>query len=161
MYKHYSTAGCGIRFLADNYLFLKAEAQNLDRAYIEEKLTEYGILGFETETRSLAFKIFEEQALTEEEEQLLDIFIHFGIFGSESQRLTKTMEGYDGTLKEAKRRYLLTRLFPPKKKMLADYRVLERKPWLLPAYYIFRLFKGIAHPKETFGEVKNVKNIKE
>ncbi|MCR5208197.1 MAG: nucleotidyltransferase family protein [Eubacterium sp.] len=160
MYKHYSTAGCGIRFLADNYLFLKKESGRLDYEYISSRLSEYGIADFERETRKLAFKLFDGEELTENDEKLLEVFINFGIFGSGKIKLTRELEGMGGSLESAKKQYLLKRLFPPVKKMKADYRVLEKRPYLLPVYYIYRLFKGAANPEKTLGEVKDIRNIK-
>ncbi len=162
MYKHFSTAGCGIRFLADNYLFLRRDGDKLDNAYVSEKLSEYGILDFEQKTRRLAFKIFDGEKLSDDEEELLRVFINFGIFGSDSVRIQRELEQMaDGTpLDKAKKKYILKRLFPPKKKMKADYRVLEKHPYLLPAIYIHRFFKVIFNPKDTLDEVKNVKHVK-
>ena len=162
MYKHYSTAGCGIRFLADNYLFLRRDGDKLNSAYVEEKLGEYGISDFERETRELAFKVFEEQELNAEEEKLLEVFINFGIFGKGSVRIQRRLEelaGEDG-IEQAKRKYIIKRMFPPVKKMKADYRVLEKHPYLLPAIYVHRFFKVAFNPKETVDEIKNVKQVK-
>lgn len=161
MFKHYSTAGCGIRFLADNYLLLKRDGKLLDEDYISSKLTEYGILDFEKETKDLAFKVFEEKELSEEDEKLLEVFINFGIYGSGKIRLSKQLSAIseDGDIQNAKRRYILKRLFPPKKKMIADYRTLEDKPYLLPAYYVYRLFKGAANSSDTIKEIKDINNI--
>ncbi|HBA94018.1 MAG TPA: hypothetical protein DCZ02_05315 [Ruminococcaceae bacterium] len=60
------------------------------------------------------------------------------------------------SLEQAKKNYLLSRLFPPKKKMIADNRILEKKPYLLPWYYVKRLFKAIFNSKKTLGELKTV-----
>lgn len=162
MYKHYSTAGCGIRFLADNYLLLKKDGDKLDYGYINSRLDEFGILDFEKETRELAFKLFDEKELDEKDEKLLEVFINFGIFGTGKVRITRALEEMSegSDLKSAKRKYILRRLFPPKKKMLADYRALEKRPYLLPAYYFYRFFKGAAHSKETLDEVKSVNSVK-
>ena len=45
----------------------------------------------------------------------------------------------------SKSKYFFRRLFPEKKKMLANYRQLEKKPYLLPFYYIVRLFTKIKY----------------
>lgn len=44
MYKHYSTNGCGVRFLADVYLLYTKENARLDRPYIEAEFRKMGIL---------------------------------------------------------------------------------------------------------------------
>ncbi|MBQ3904184.1 MAG: nucleotidyltransferase family protein [Eubacterium sp.] len=160
MFKHYSSGGCGIRFLCDNYLFLKKENEKLDFDYINSKLASFGIAEFEKQTRELAFKLFDEKELSGDDENLLDDFINSGIFGTSKARLEKEFEATDGSLESAKQRYILKRLFPPKKKMIADYRALEKRPYLLPLYYIYRFFRGAAHSKETVNEIKDINSIK-
>jgi hypothetical protein len=161
MYKHFSTAGCGIRFLADNYLFLKKESENLNWDYINSKLSEFGIADYERESRQLAYKIFDELELTNQETKLLEIYINFGIYGDGNVALLKDVKKLadDGNIHAAKSKYIMKRLFPSKKKMVADYRVLEKKPYLLGAYYIYRLLKGVKNSKRTIGEINAVKNI--
>jgi hypothetical protein len=163
MYKHYSTAGCGIRFLADNYLFLKQENDKLNWKYVNSQLEKFGILAYEKDSRELAFKIFDEKELSESEIKMLETYINCGIYGDVSVKLTKDIEkiaGDDGSIADAKKKYLFKRLFPDKKKMIADYRILEKKPYLLPFYYIYRLFKGAFNSKKTINEIKKVKSIK-
>ena len=46
MYKHYSTNGCGVRFLADVYLLYTKESARLDRPYIEAEFRKMDILFF-------------------------------------------------------------------------------------------------------------------
>ncbi len=161
MFKHFSSAGCGVRFLADNFLLLKKDGKKLDFGYVSAKLDEYGILDFERKTRELAIKLFSDEELSYEEEELLGVFLNFGIFGSEKIKLSRELEAMSkgASINSAKRSYVLKRLFPPKKKMIADYRALEKRPYLLPAYYAYRLIKGALHPKETLGEVKSVNSI--
>lgn len=161
MYKHYSTAGCGVRFLADNYLFLKAENDNLNWSYINSKLNEFGILDYEKRSRELAFKIFECEELNANELKLLETYINNGIYGDGNISLEKSINSLskNGSIATAKKKYILKRLFPPKKKMIADYRVLEKKPYLLFALYIYRLFKAIFNSKATLTEFKAVNSI--
>lgn len=163
MYKHFSTAGCGVRFLADIYVFLRKEKDNLDWGYIHECLEQYGISEYEKESRELAFKLFGEKELSEKETALFETYINFGIYGSGKIRLAKNIEKLadSGSVKNAKKKYIFKRLFPSRKKMIADYRVLEKKPWLLPAYYIVRLFKGAVNGKSTISEIKAVNEIKD
>ena len=161
MYKHYSTAGCGVRFLADNYLFLKKEQNNLNWDYISGKMQEYGIAEYEKKSRELAFKIFDEEPLNDEEIKLLENYINFGIYGDGNIALRRNIEklSENGDIQNAKKKYIFRRLFPEKKKMIADYRVLEKKPYLLPFYYIYRLFKGARNGSKTLSEYKAVKDM--
>lgn len=162
MYKHYSTAGCGIRFLADHYLFLKKENEKLNWNYINSFFEKWNITDFEKNSRQLAFKIFDEEKLTDDEIALLETFINFGIFGDGQIKLTNRINALaeNSSIENAKKKYLLYRLFPPKEKMIADYRALEKRKYLLPFYYIYRLLKGAKNSKKTFDEINSIKNVK-
>lgn len=163
MYKHFSTAGCGIRFLADHYLFLKKENDNLNWDYINQKLDSFGILDYEKKSRILAFKLYDEEELDDEELTLLETYINFGIYGDGNIRLGKSIEKLadGGSMKKAKIKYIFERLFPSKATMVANNRILEKHIYLLPAMYIIRLFKGLIHREKSMGELNDIKNIKE
>lgn len=162
MYKHFSSAGCGIRFLVDNYLILKKEENNLDWDYINNFFDKIGIADFEKQCRNLALKLFDNIELNDDENDLFEVFINNGIFGDYKIRISKTIQSMvndDVDIKKAKKQYILYRLFPPKEKMIADYRVLEKKPYLLFAYYIFRLFKALINGKKSLSEFSDINNI--
>lgn len=156
MYKHFSTAGCGIRFLTDNYLFLKKEQDNLNWDYINSAMQEYGIADFERDCRKLAFDMFEERELTDNQLKLLETFINYGIYGDGKIRLANDIERI---AQGKKSKYFIYRLLPPKSKMIADYRVLEKKPWLLGYYYVQRIVKAIVNGKSTLNEISSIKDI--
>lgn len=165
MYKHFSTAGCGIRFLADIYVFLKKENDNLDWNYINDYLEKHGILQYEKESKSLADKIFNEKELSDDEMKLLETYINFGIYGKGDVRISREVEKLaekgETSIGKAKRKYIFSRLFPSKKKMKEDYIALQKRPYLLPLYYIFRLFKGIFNGRRTINEYKTINNVNE
>lgn len=163
MYKHYSTAGCGVRFLADIYVVLKKDNDVLDWDYINSQLEIFGISEYEQKSRTLAFKLFDEKELDENDIALLETYINFGIYGSGKIKLQKELMSLadSGSLEKAKKKYIIKRLFPSVKKMKADYRVLEKKPYLLPAYYIYRLFRALFNRKKTMAEFKNINEIEE
>lgn len=161
MYKHFTTAGCGIRFLADNYLFLKKEQDKLDWKRIDSFMSEYNISEYEHKCRKLAFDMFDENELDDGELELLETFMNFGIFGNGSIRIANRIKkmSENSNLEQAKKDYILYRLFPPKAKMIADNRILEKKPYLLPLYYILRLFKAMFNGKKTLDEISNIKDV--
>lgn len=163
MYKHYSTAGCGVRFLVDIYVVLKKDNDVLDWNYINSQLAEYGILDYEQKSKKLAFKLFDEKELDENEIKLLETYINFGIYGSGKIRLEKEILKFaeDSSVEKAKKKYILKRLFPSVKKMKADYRVLEKRPYLLPVFYIYRLFRALFNKEKTMAEIKNINEIEE
>ena len=178
MYKHYITAGCGIRFLADTYLMVKKDGDVFDWNYINKKLTEFGIADFEKRARELALKLFDPENVFDmdtlsrdadgdsiSDRQFLVAFLAHGLYNDptlwHSYLLKQIYEKDDISVEKAKTKYFWRRVFPTKEKMVMDYKVLEKKPYLLPAYYIMRFFKMAAHPKKFVGEAETVQKIKE
>lgn len=163
MYKHYISGGCGIRFLADNYLFLRKEKDNLNWDYIDSFLDKYSISEYEKRTAELAFKIFDNKLddLSESEIELFLDFINFGIYGTQEKKIEGDLNKYgDGSIKSKKFRYLFDRIFPPKKELITYHRILKDKPYLIPWFYIKRLFTAVFKLKKFYKEYKTLKNIK-
>ena len=159
MYKHYLFGGFGIRFLLDTYLIVKAEEADWNRAYIDEKLSQLKLGDFEEEVRTLSFAVVDGTPLSEEQSAFLQNMFDTGVFGTQTN-----VDAVYSRFKEENRNssrfaYLLQRLFPSKKKMVSDYRILEKKPYLLPAYYLYRLFRGAAKSKETVKEIKTIHHL--
>ncbi|MBE6742510.1 MAG: hypothetical protein E7570_09465 [Ruminococcaceae bacterium] len=161
MYKHYIKACCGIRFLVDNYLFLKKEGGSLNREYINSELEKFELSDYEKQTKSLAMKVFDGEELSEEEKKLLSSYTDFGIYGNNEGKHLQAYSALsqDNSKAGAKFKYFLHRLFPKKSDMLYLYPVLEKKPYLLPFMLIHRFFKGIFHFKETKAEIQRLNQI--
>ena len=161
MYKHYVKFCCGLRFLVDNYLFIKKEGKNLNFDYINSELEKYSLSDYEKETRSLANKAFDGEELSEEEKKLLKNYTDFGLFGDSEGKVVQELSAVsDGNSKaNAKARYIMRRLFPKKRDMLFIYPVLEKKPYLYPFMLIHRFFKGLFNIKKTTEELKSVNQI--
>jgi len=161
MFKHYIKACCGIRFLVDNYLFLKKESEFLNWDYIENELAKHGLSDYEKQTKSLFLKVFDGEELSDEEKKLLSGYTEFGIFGSEKgKQLQAYSAAAQGSSKSGARfKYFMRRLFPKKSDMLFIYPVLEKKPYLLPFMLIHRFFKGIFNFRKTKAEIKRLNQI--
>ncbi len=161
MFKHYIKSCCGIRFLVDNYLFLKNEEKNLNWEYIKSELEKYGLSDYEKQTRELSIKLFDSEELGSDEKKLLKRYTEFGLFGNdEGKILQKYSEASEGSSKSgAKLKYILRRLFPKKSDMLYNYPVLEKKPYLMPFMLIHRFFKSLFNIKKTTDELKSVNQI--
>ncbi|MEI3308951.1 MAG: nucleotidyltransferase family protein [Eggerthella lenta] len=59
-FKHYDASGCGIRFLVDQLVFLRARGKGLDRSYLADELSKLGLRDFEQWTRRLSFRALED-----------------------------------------------------------------------------------------------------
>ena len=132
-YKHYRASGCGIRTLIDYYLFIKNN--NLDFAYINKELEKLNLLEFSNKISSLSMKLFNDETLNQEEEEMLLYIASSGTYGSTEHAVKK------GIKEKGKYGYLMSRLFPP----LSFYKTAY--PWaykcriLIPIAWLMRFFR--------------------
>ncbi|MBR2100999.1 MAG: nucleotidyltransferase family protein [Eubacterium sp.] len=160
MYKHYIKACCGIRFLIDNYLFIKKEESSLNWNYIERELDKHGLFEYENQTRRLAKAVFEEQELSDYDNKLLESYTDFGLFGNRQGRILQDyMHSSGGSKGKTRLKYILHRLFPKRKEIISSYPVLEKAPILYPFMLIHRFFKGLFNIRKTTDELKTVEEI--
>lgn len=143
-YKHFICDGTGIRSLLDCYVYLKAKSEDLDFEYIEQQLEKLGIAGYERNRRELSLKIFApgDPCLSEDEEKLLDQYLHFGTYGSFEHRVDKRIkEQYQKSGKRSKWQYMLRRIFPDPETMSMEVSFVKRYPVLYPAGVVVRLMR--------------------
>ena len=141
-YKHYATAGCGIRTLADIYLYRKKNTR-LNPEYINSQLEALGIAEYEENSRKLAFLLFDREAtpeikLPKELSEMLDYYITSGVFGTTSQLFDNAISDVTGggeLTGRLKLKYLMSRLFPS----IEYYR--EHHPratkWIIPIPFLW------------------------
>lgn len=161
MYKHYILGGFGIRFFADVYVLLTKLKDELDKAYIDSKLEKMGLVDFEFDVRSICFALFDDKEITNSQVLFLNESISFGIYGSGG--VTGAKLYYDeyrskhGDVSVSK--YYRSKIFPSKAYMKRTYPVLTKKPYLLFAYYIIRLFDKFFHSRKRIKS--DIKMLKE
>ena len=153
-YKHFHNAGCGIRTLVDYYLFLKNN--KLDFAYINQELAKLDLLDFSNQISSLSMKVFNDEPLNEDEEEMLLFIASSGTYGTFENLAAKGVE------EKGKFRYLMSRIFPP----LSYYKMVY--PWaykcriLIPVAWIARFFRILfKNSKGATAEIKAITKQKE
>ena len=161
MYKHYTLGGFGFRFIADNYLMLK-QLEVSDNAYVKSRLEHMGIAEFEEFVNELTLSVFDGKEYTEKQTEFLSSMLKFSVYGDQSvgkkQLFEKIIEenNSDSTVK-----YALKRMFPDRGYMKRTYAPLEKKPYLLPFYYIKRLVvKSVTDGKRAKDEIKTFESLK-
>ncbi len=155
MYKHYSTNGCGIRFLCDIYAFMQSE-KSLDINMALNQLEGFGIKDFAVDAIALSKAIFEDTPVSENQQKMFDFMISDGVYGNHIVDYSKMLKNAGGS----KLKYFFKRLFPSKKKMHADYKKLDKKPYLLAFFYMKRLFeKSKYNSKSALKEIRAVSKI--
>lgn len=142
-YKHFTNAGVGIRPLADIFLFLREKGETLDRQYIDAQLRVLHLKEFAGKMEGFANAFFEEQGpIDQQAELVLGYLTHSSIHGSRMTQDSLRMMDSD------RKSYLYNSLvntfrhcFLPLGVMARDYPVLKKRPWLLPAYWVYRGFR--------------------
>lgn len=110
-YKHYRSAGTGLRTLTDQYVFLQRYESALDWKYIVRELNTLGIEEYERTTRSLVKKLFSGNLIYLKTETLADRKGWGRKHGSssgddKSSRLITEKKDIPGTLSQEETEYL-------------------------------------------------------
>lgn len=152
-YKHYRASGCGIRTLIDYYLFLKKN--KLDFDYINKELEKLDLLEFSNKITALSIKLFDDEELSKEEEEMLLYIASSGTYGTTEHAVKK------GVKEKGKFGYLMSRLFPP----LSFYK--SAYPWaykcriLIPIAWTMRFFRILfKNPKGAANEIRIINKQK-
>lgn len=161
MYKHNMLGGFGIRFIIDNYLLLE-KSSNWDFEYINKKLKEMKLSEFECFMKVITYKVFNDEALEEEETLFLEHIFRYGVFGDSNKGIELLYAQFEKEHNSSSiLKYILSRYMPKRDFMERTYPVLKDKPGLLPLYYIKRFFtKTLKSFPKAFNEIKVINKIK-
>ena len=153
-YKHYHVSGCGIRTLIDYYFYLKNN--ELDFDYINKELEKIDLLDFSNQIKNLAIKVFSEEALNEQEEEMLLYIASSGTYGTIEHSVAK------GVKEKGKFRYFMSRVFPPYRFYKSAYPWAYKCPILIPFAWLARFFRVIFKSRKRMNsELKTLKEYKE
>lgn len=153
-YKHFHVSGCGIRTLIDYYLFLKKE--HLDFAYINTELEKLGLLDFSNKFKTLCQKLFDQESLEQDEEEMLIYIASSGTYGTVEHAVSK------GVKEKGKFGYFMSRIFPPYSLYKSMYPWAYKCPLLIPIAWLCRLFRILfKNPKRAMNELKTISKHKE
>lgn len=145
---HFRMGGLSIRMLLDIYLYYSNHKDEFDLDYLNEKLKLFKLDTFEKRIREIAYNWFslDKQKITFDD---LEIFILLSaILGRvdagvmiSSYKMIKSAEK-EGKSK-SKFSYLLKSLFPGKNSMSVNYPLVDKLPFLLPAFWVQMWFKRL------------------
>ncbi len=147
-YKHYQDAGTGLRNLLDIYLYEKHYGDTLNRDYIAAETEKLGLSAFERESRDLALKLFREEELSPEEQEMLEYMIDSGVYGTAAHSRENFQKRYSELSLFGKLRYKLkllrypvSRNNPGYEDFAAAYPLFYRHRALLPLLFFYRIWK--------------------
>ena len=164
-HKHFSRNGMGIRFLMDEYVFLKEKGETLDNDYINEKIREFGLEQFDADLRKVSKMAFDEdeecleESLSDSEKALYDSCLGAGVFGNIETRWKN--EAYEmnanSTDTITKKEYIKNRLFPDENWYRIYHPFVYKHKIVKPFFTIYRLtvlaFRGRKNVKKEMNQV--------
>lgn len=149
--KHLINGGIGVRQVMDIY-FCKCQ-WSFDEKKLRTLLKELELTEFAATLERLAecwFGSGTDDAVTEE---LGAYILGSGRFGTDAQRVTDRMLREQGNSNRMV--YILRRVFLPYQTMAGYFPSLKKAPFLLPFYWVFRLFRGIFCRKDKLSNEMN------
>lgn len=158
-YKHFDAAGCGLRTLVDYYIFLRRTTIDndiLDFDRVNKELKKIDLVDFSNDMISLSTKVFQEEELTNKEQEMLLFIASSGTYGTLENRVNK------GIKQKGKFRYFMSRVFPPYRFYKSAYPWAYKVPILIPIAWLCRSFRILfKNPKRATSELKMISKSKE
>ena len=149
--KHYRDGGIGLIHLTDIYLFLQSN-KIINKEYIETVLDDLHILEFYKNiilTIEMCFEYGQESYISN---HIIDVIFNSGSYGTfESQTLSTVVKKTRGVKRKKSIRivYLMKRVFMPYKEMCARHVLLKKIPFLLPFFWLYRVFSVCLFKREN------------
>ena len=134
-YKHYSLGGTGVRSLLDTYIFLRKFGSGLNWDYLNAELEKLGIAEYESESRTLAQKLFSGEALSNAETERLDYYVTSGTYGTRNHSIRNNLKNKSGGSRAL---YVFRRIFPPMDDIKRNHPFFYRHKWLIPVLWLWR-----------------------
>ncbi len=132
---HYSSGGTGLRSLLDTYVYLKDKS--LDMEYVRREAEKIGIAEFEPKNRRLSFHLFDGEALSDDDQAMLDYIVSSGAYGT-------TVNHANNEIRQKGRLgYFFSKLSFSPEKLAVLYPVLKKAPFLYPVFWVLRLLRGL------------------
>ena len=156
MAKHYVNGGSGVRSLVDLWLLLLRDPDLPTKA--GALLKEGGLVAFDEAVRHLSRVWFGDAEHTDLTRTMEEYIVFSGVYG-DMENMIASSRGEGGRV-----RYLFARTFPRYEVMCDVYPSLKGKRWLLPVYWLRRLFRIIFTPKllrRSFTEIRANNEISE
>ena len=162
-HKHFMRNGMGVRFLMDEYVFLKAKGDSLDFDYINKKMKDFGLDRFEADMREVAMKAFDlncdilESDLTTSQKKLYDSCIGAGVFGNIETRWKNQEYELSADGEASKGKYIKSRLFPDEQWYRIYHPFVHKHKIVKPFFIVYRmtvmLFRGRKTVKKEMDQV--------
>lgn len=151
---HFEVAGTGLKSIIDHYYLKTKLKPECDERLLAEGLEKTGLSDFSDKMDALCDYWFEKTEVDNYIKEMSDYVILSGVFGnSTNEYLSGIVRGNYG---EKKSDYFASRLFPNIEKMSPKYPILKKAPFLLPFFWVIRLFGSLFSARRIVGEAKSI-----
>ena len=151
-YFHYADGGTGLRSLLDVYVYVKKFGEVLDWEYIARELGKQELSEFEAKNRGLALRLFDGQALTDEDTGMLEYIAGSGTYGSTENAVQNRLKARP----KGKLKYILSRIFLPMEEIRDKYPFVDRHKYLIPFLPFHRILRAVKKKDIALGEIRAV-----
>lgn len=140
--EHFVSSGVGIRFVLDIWVSRHLRKAPIDRAFVEEELTRFGLLEFAKNIEALADVWFGDEPMTDLLEELGKYILTSGSYGTESRAILNALSLSPGGSRFSA---LMKKAFYPKAELEDRFPWCKGKPLLLPVAWFCRAFKAVTN----------------
>ena len=158
-YHFAESAGVGIRYLADIYLYRKA--YNLDENYLDEELEKCNLKTFKQEFEKVVAYLFDDMDANEFTKTLAKHILQSSILEYTDMKLASKVASNKGKLsdKKARRKTFWRKIFLTKEQMQFLFPVLKKNVWLMPLFHFVRWGKVLFTRPKAIGQLKGYKQV--
>ena len=149
---HIETAGTGIKSIVDHYYLRKNLKPKCDSEVLKKALEEIGLATFEEKIDGICDFWFENGESDGLIEEVTEYILLSGVFGNEANNYINDIIRTDNNTDA----YFIRRLFPPLKKLKFRYEILNKYPFLLPAFWGIRIISALTDAERIAGETKTI-----
>lgn len=146
MADHFVGGGVGARFVLDVWVLRNRRHKPIDRTFVEQELTRFGLLEFVKNIERLAEIWFGNEETDPVMDELAEYILTSGVHGRSDRAMLNAVAMSKGGNRFSA---LWRKAFYPRAELEDRYSWAKGKPWLLPAAWCARAFRAVT----THGDV--------
>ena len=157
--RHYRDAGAGLKSVIDIWLYMKKYPEmNWDD--IREQAKKLNMETFLDNLIRLSKVWFEHEPFDEVTSDMTLFILNSGTFGTVKNKMSASSIRDNNNIENAGKFRYLRFAFPPYRKMKGIFPVLEKLPFLLPFFWVFRVIRFVLFRRADFDKHKQlVENV--
>ncbi len=151
--KHYRDAGIGIKSVIDLWVYLK-KYPDMDMNFIYSELEKLNLKNFFENLLKLIKGWFDDGEMDEITSMITVFIINSNTFGTIKNQMSAKSIRENKHIEDAEKFKYLRSIFPNIKKMQLIFPVLEKLPFLLPFFWVFRVIRLVLFRRDKIKKHK-------